>query len=76
MQHSWVREVGASKHSLHFGSSLNSCKIDGLGVAWLESPLLVFPPHAIHALQPLDVACFGSLAQQYFDELLHRGHTT
>ncbi|KAF1927806.1 DDE-domain-containing protein, partial [Didymella exigua CBS 183.55] len=38
--------------------------------------LLIFPPHATHALQPLDVACYRPLAQHYSDELLHRGHTT
>ena len=37
---------------------------------------LLFPPHATHALQPLDVACFRSLAHHYSEELLHRGHTT
>jgi hypothetical protein len=38
--------------------------------------VLLFPPHATHALQPLDVACFRSLAHHYSEELLHRGHTT
>jgi hypothetical protein len=38
--------------------------------------LLIFPPHATHALQPLDVACYGPLSQNYSMELLHRGHTT
>jgi hypothetical protein len=38
--------------------------------------VLLFPPHATHALQPLDVACFRSLVHHYSEELLHRGHTT
>lgn len=38
--------------------------------------LLIFPPHATHTLQPLDVVCFKSLAQNYSNELLHRNHTT
>lgn len=37
--------------------------------------LLIFPPHATHTLQPLDVVCFKSLAQNYSNELLNRHHT-
>ena len=36
--------------------------------------LLVFPPHATHTLQPLDVVCSKSLAQNYSNELLNRQH--
>ena len=31
--------------------------------------LMVFPPHATHTLQPLDVVCFKPLAQNYTKEL-------
>jgi hypothetical protein len=31
--------------------------------------LLCLPPHATHMLQPLDVGCFGPLAQVYKDDL-------
>ena len=31
--------------------------------------LLIFPPHATHTLQPLDVVCFKSLSQNYSTEL-------
>ena len=31
--------------------------------------LLIFPPHATHTLQPLDVVCFKPLASDYTNEL-------
>jgi hypothetical protein len=31
--------------------------------------LAIFPPHSIHSLQPLDVACFSPLARAYSTEL-------
>jgi hypothetical protein len=34
--------------------------------------LFVLPPHATHTLQPLDVVCFKSLAQNYSDELANQ----
>lgn len=36
--------------------------------------LLIFPPHATHTLQPLDVACFKSLSQNYTKELVKHNH--
>jgi hypothetical protein len=38
--------------------------------------LLIFPPHATHTLQPLDVACFKSLSQNYTKELVKHNHFT
>jgi hypothetical protein len=38
--------------------------------------LLIFPPHASHTLQPLDVACFKPLSQNYSRELLKHNHFT
>jgi hypothetical protein len=38
--------------------------------------LLIFPPHATHTLQPLDVVCFKSLAQNYANQLVEHNHTT
>jgi hypothetical protein len=38
--------------------------------------LLIFPPHATHTLQPLDVACFKSLSQNYSKELVEHNHFT
>ena len=37
--------------------------------------LLIFPPHATHTLQPLDVVCFKSLAQNYSNKLQNRDFT-
>jgi hypothetical protein len=34
--------------------------------------LFVFPPHATHTLQPLDVVCFKSLASNYSNELANQ----
>jgi hypothetical protein len=34
--------------------------------------LLIFPPHATHTLQPLDVVCFKPLSQNYSNEVEHR----
>jgi hypothetical protein len=99
---SWVHEVDANKHSIHFGTSPNGWTSNDFGLAWLQQVFdrhpkvkargkyrllildghgshvtkafidyahehkilpLIFPPHATHTLQPLDVACFKSLAQ-------------
>ena len=38
--------------------------------------LMIFPPHATHTLQPLDVVCFKPLAQNYTKELDLHNHTT
>ena len=38
--------------------------------------LLIFPPHATHTLQPLDVVCFKSLSQNYSIELDTHNHKT
>jgi len=38
--------------------------------------VLVFPPHATHTLQPLDVSCFKPLSQSYSNELICHNHTT
>jgi hypothetical protein len=38
--------------------------------------LLIFPPHATYTLQPLDVACFKSLSQNYSKELVKHNHFT
>ncbi len=115
VQQSWVREIDANKHSIHFGTSHNGWMNDDLGLAWLQQVfdrytkvkargkykllildghgshvtkafidythkhrilLLIFPPHATHTLQPLDVVCFKSLASNYPKQLLRRSHTT
>ena len=36
--------------------------------------LFIFPPHATHTLQPLDVVCFKSLASNYSNELTNQYH--
>jgi hypothetical protein len=38
--------------------------------------LLIFPPHATHTLQPLDVVCFKSLSHNYSIKLDTQHHTT
>jgi hypothetical protein len=38
--------------------------------------VLVYPPHATHTLQPLDVSCFKPLSQNYSKELIYHSHTT
>jgi hypothetical protein len=38
--------------------------------------VLVYPPHATHTLQPLDVSCFKPLSQNYSKELIYHNHTT
>ena len=38
--------------------------------------VLVFPPHATHTLQPLDVSCFKPLSQSYSNELIYQHHIT
>ena len=38
--------------------------------------LLIFPPHATHTLQPLDVVCFKPLAQNYTNQLVEHHHIT
>jgi hypothetical protein len=38
--------------------------------------VLVYPPHATHTLQPLDVSCFKPLSQSYSNELIYHNYTT
>jgi hypothetical protein len=38
--------------------------------------VLVYPPHATHTLQPLDVSCFKPLSQSYSNELIYHNHNT
>jgi hypothetical protein len=38
--------------------------------------VLVYPPHATHTLQPLDVSCFKLLSQSYSYELIYHNHNT
>ena len=38
--------------------------------------VLVYPPHATHTLQPLDVSCFGPLSQSYSNELTYHNYIT
>ena len=38
--------------------------------------LMIFPPHATHTLQPLDVVCFKPLAQNYSNELDNYNYTS
>ena len=38
--------------------------------------LMIYPPHATHTLQPLDVVCFKPLAQNYTNELDNRMQKT
>jgi hypothetical protein len=38
--------------------------------------VLVYPPHATHTLQPLDVSCFKPLSQSYSNELINHNYTT
>jgi hypothetical protein len=38
--------------------------------------VLVYPPHATHTLQPLDVSCFKPLSQNYSKELIYHNYTT
>jgi hypothetical protein len=38
--------------------------------------VLVYPPHATHTLQPLDVSCFGPLSQSYSNELIYQHYIT
>ena len=38
--------------------------------------VLVYPPHATHTLQPLDISCFKPLSQSYSNELTYQHHIT
>ena len=38
--------------------------------------LMIYPPHATHTLQPLDVVCFQPMAQNYTNELDNRMQKT
>ena len=101
VQASWVQDIEAGKHSIHFTTSPNGWTNNDLGLTWLEQVfdrytkpkarrewrlliidghgshitkpfidycdankilLMIFPPHATHTLQPLDVVCFKPLA--------------
>ena len=38
--------------------------------------VLVYPSHATHTLQPLDVSCFKPLSQSYSNEIIKHNYTT
>lgn len=78
---SWLKEVfnRETKAKARNGRDWRLLMLDGHGshltmefINWaLEHRILlgVYPPHSTHRLQPLDVSCFGPLAEYYHQSL-------
>jgi hypothetical protein len=104
LQSTWVKDIKATKHSAHIGSTPTGWSNDEMGLDWLKNVfdrytktkarnswrmlildghgshltaafiaycfenkilLIIYPPHATHTIQPLDVVMFRSLSSNY-----------